>query len=217
MRNAASVDFYLDARASIYAGAWAPEVAAVKQLSAASIGEQHFLCEAAWVILNAGFRESVVRERFSYLSLCFHDWESAAAISRDAERCVRTARAAFANDRKLSAIASCSAIVATNGFEVFWQGVSRDPITALQQLPHIGPVTVWHLAKNLGFKVAKPDRHLERLARHFGYRDAHELCDVLAEQTGDTPDVVDSILWRYLATISETSRKRAKPPALKQL
>src|SRR5208282_930315 len=28
---------------------------------------------------------------------------------------------------------------------------------------YIGPITSWHLAKNLGFNVAKPDRQIEQL------------------------------------------------------
>jgi len=38
----------------------------------------------------------------------------------------------------------------------------------LQQLPFIGPVTAFHLAKNLGIEAVKPDRHLCRLSKLLG-------------------------------------------------
>jgi len=40
-----------------------------------------------------------------------------------------------------------------------------DKIAFCQTLPWIGPVTKFHLAKNLGIDAAKPDVHLDRLAK----------------------------------------------------
>src|SRR5204862_28581 len=43
--------------------------------------------------------------------------------------------------------------------------------TWLTRCPYIGPVTCWHLAKNVGMDVVKPDRHLVRMAQASGARD----------------------------------------------
>jgi hypothetical protein len=85
------------------------------------------------------------------------------------------------------------------GFSMFKREVLRDPISVLSQLPYIGPVTVWHLAKNLGLNVSKPDRHLVRVSNRFGFKSATQFCSSIARATGERVNVVDLIVWRYLA------------------
>lgn len=75
---------------------------------------------------------------------------------------------------------------------------SKDQVAALQNLPWIGPVTRYHLAKNLGVDVAKPDVHLERLARR-DRTTTKILCRRLARQSGYRVATVDTILWRACA------------------
>ena len=72
----------------------------------------------------------------------------------------------------------------------------------LKSLPYIGPVTCYHLAKNIGLQVAKPDRHLTRLANHTGYNDVQLFCEDISRQTGDSIPAVDIVLWRF-ASITE--------------
>ena len=70
----------------------------------------------------------------------------------------------------------------------------------METLPWIGPITKYHLARNLGIDVAKPDRHLVRLAKRFGYNEStgvQQMCEELAERTRDRIGVVDVVLWRY--------------------
>ncbi len=61
----------------------------------------------------------------------------------------------------------------------------------------IGPITSFHLAKNLGYPVAKADRHVQRLSDELGFRDAQQLCQYLSEWSGEPVPVVDVVLWRY--------------------
>lgn len=75
---------------------------------------------------------------------------------------------------------------------------SDDPVAALEAMPWIGQVTALHLAKNLGADVAKPDVHMERLARAEGTTTA-ELCERLSRETGYRAATTDSILWRACA------------------
>lgn len=161
--------------------------------------ETDLLREAAWVILCSGFRESVVHRLFDHISLCFCDWESAREIVRVAPACRLAAAGAFRNTAKIDAIINVAIRVNEVGFEAIKESIIRNPICVLQQLPYIGPVTVWHLAKNLGLDVAKPDRHLARLSAHIGFDSAHELCRAVAHSIGETTRIVDLVLWRYLA------------------
>ncbi|QFT76013.1 hypothetical protein FIU90_00520 [Erythrobacter sp. THAF29] len=73
-----------------------------------------------------------------------------------------------------------------------------DLIEFCAKLPWIGPVTKFHLAKNLGADVAKPDVHLNRLAEPEGVT-AQELCERLAKETGYRAATVDLVLWRACA------------------
>jgi hypothetical protein len=161
--------------------------------------EQVLLRESAWVILCSGFRERTVRRVFDYISLCFFDWESAEEVLMNRTTCVRAATRCFRNERKLNAIVSCARLISERGFDHLKGVILSDPIHSLQRFPLIGPITVWHLAKNLGLDVAKPDRHLVRLAKACGFEGVHDLCQHLSEMHKESVKVVDLLLWRYLA------------------
>ena len=73
-----------------------------------------------------------------------------------------------------------------------------DKVAALRALPWIGDITALHLAKNFGADVAKPDVHMERLARAEATT-TEELCSRLSIETGYRAATVDTILWRACA------------------
>lgn len=193
------LEFYARARGFVQER-YSAECAWQCGLDAEHYSESDLLREAAWVVLCSGFRESVVRAKFDYISLCFFDWESAELIQRNRQVCMRTASSAIANAAKIEAIVGIASRVAEARFERFRDAVRENPIHVLQELPFIGPITSYHLAKNLGFAVAKPDRHLARLARTAKMKSAHVLCAWIAGVTGDSVPFVDLVLWRYLAS-----------------
>lgn len=176
------------------------ELKAQQTLRVGLTSESDFLRECAWVILCSGFREKTIRGLFSYLSLCFCDWESASTIVEHEDLCRATAIAAFAHPAKIEAILNTARLIAKRGYSEYREWFCADPVHRLQGLSFIGPVTAYHLAKNLGFDVAKPDRHLQRLAVLLGFTDAHSLCGELSAVTGHPRASVDLILWRYCAT-----------------
>lgn len=162
--------------------------------------ETDLLREVAWVILCSGFNERVVRRWFDYLSLCFSDWESACAIVETIPECKLAAIKAFNNERKIDAIIASAVVIEERGFSRIKKSVLADPLSELRTFPYIGPVTVWHLAKNLGLGVAKADRHLKRLSNQLGFENVEKCCDYIASQSGNKIQVVDLVLWRYLAS-----------------
>ena len=170
--------------------------------------ETELLRESAWVILCTGFREAIVRRIFGHISLCFCDWESSSAIVAADPACKIAARSSFRNEAKLNAIFGVAAFVHELGFQVFKTSVVSEPIRQLRRLPFIGPVTVWHLAKNLGLNVAKPDRHLVRLSNGLGFRDTEEFCSAIAEVSGEDVKVIDLIIWRYLVDTARSGLRR---------
>jgi len=77
-----------------------------------------------------------------------------------------------------------------------------DMLRILETLNHIGPVTKYHLGKNLGLQVAKPDIHLVRIAETYCSKTnphslVQKLCKFLSDVSGDKVPTVDLILWRY--------------------
>lgn len=158
--------------------------------------ESDLLRESAWVILCSGFRERVVRRVFGNLSICFCNWVSAKCIFDKRDICRETALDVFRNERKINGIIGLAEKIHFDGFEKIRSQITLDPILTLRDFKYIGPVTAFHLAKNLGFQVAKPDRHLQMITEYSGFSDVHELCAKIASITDEPVAVVDGVLWR---------------------
>jgi hypothetical protein len=166
------------------------------------LNESCFLKELSWVILSSGMRERVIRKLFSSISKCFFDWKSSKLIIEHKEECFNRAIQNFNNKSKISAIIFAADFLNELDFSDFKISILKDPISVLQQFPYIGPTTVYHLAKNIGIQVAKPDRHLVRMAKAAGYSDVQLFCRIISQLSGDSIPVVDIVLWRY-ATIEK--------------
>ena len=172
-----------------------------------SLSESDFLREYAWVVLSSGMRGSVVKGLFGSFSRAFYDWKVPNLTGQKVQTARRRALLVFHNERKVDAIVYVINIINDITFSVFKQFMATDPLTELRALPFIGPVTCFHLAKNIGVDIAKPDRHLSRLSMALGFNCVQELCNVISSVTGDKPSVVDVILWRYATITPDYLRK----------
>jgi hypothetical protein len=121
------------------------------------------------VVLLAGMAEGVVRSRFDGVSQSFFNWRSAEQISASARSYTTRALTYFAHDGKIRAIAEGARIVTERTFQAVRTGIENDPFAKLREFPYIGPITAFHLAKNLGFNTAKPDRHMNRPCAAAGF------------------------------------------------
>jgi len=204
------MEAYLTARERVVADGFAAEIDWQDGQCLERVSESEFLREAAWVILSAGMRETVVRGRFGAISKAFLDWRSAVAIAECRPQCVQRALDAFRHPGKIEAIGSMATLVAEVGFDAYRDRLRVDGLNELQRLPFIGPVTRFHLAKNLGLDVVKPDRHLVRMASAAGFAGADNMCRVVAEVTGDRLATIDIVLWRF-ATLERDYLKWFQP------
>lgn len=139
-----------------------------------------FAREAIFVICNSGMKHTVARK--------IHDRVIAALEAG------RSASTAFGHAGKACAI------------DTIWERRDRlfsdfqtmpdddHRLAFLRCLPWIGDITKYHLAKNFGVDVAKPDVHLQRLARADGST-IDAMCRRLAAETGYRVATVDLILW----------------------
>jgi hypothetical protein len=190
---------YYIAKETLLREGYAGEVDWQYGVSLEKLDEGTFLRETAWVILASGIRETVIRQKFSKVSQSFFDWESATKIVRYADLCRSNALCHFAHPGKVDAILTVATHIHQQGFNNVATKIRERGVEYLQGFPFLGPTTSYHLAKNIGFPVAKPDRHLCKMAEKLGYISAQQLCADISELTGEPIPVVDIVLWRYSA------------------
>lgn len=121
----------------------------------------------------------------------------------------------FNNTRKANSFLSGSKKIAQEGFSVFKRRLKTRGVDMLQELPGLGPITKFHLAKNIGLvDAAKPDIWLERSAQHCSST-VDELVTYLSDRYGMSQHVVDVILWHYGADKGLGLMKKSSTPLQK--
>lgn len=138
-------------------------------------------CEYVWVVLNSGMKNTVAQKIMDRVWPRLINGEAISEV--------------FKHKGKVAAI------------EHVWKHrvdyfacfkAATDVVGWCASLPWIGDITKYHLAKNLGANVAKPDRWLVRLA-DAEKTTVDQLCRRLAIATGDRVATVDVVLWRACA------------------
>lgn len=155
---------------------WAESVGSPRNADAFGI-------EAAFVILNSGMKASVAAGIWARVRPRLH----AGLLIQGS--------GVFGHDAKAQAIDWIWANRADLFARFLTLATPEAQLDFLEALPWIGPVTKFHLAKNFGLEVAKPDRWLVRLAEAHG-RSVDDLCLGLAHASGDRVGLVDLVLWR---------------------
>jgi hypothetical protein len=144
-----------------------------------------FALEAIFVICNSGMKNTVAQRIFNRVEQALADGESASKV--------------FGHKGKAGAIDLIWRMrCGLHGAFLACESDS-ERLANLADLPWIGNITKYHLAKNFGVNVAKPDVHMQRLADHAG-EDVQAMCERLAGETGLRTATVDLILWRACAT-----------------
>ncbi|NKB37976.1 MAG: hypothetical protein GKR93_12570 [Gammaproteobacteria bacterium] len=192
------IEFYGKAKDIVVDSGYSWEIEWQESRNQEKISESEYLREYAWVILCSGFRESTIRKIFDSISLCFCDWESSEEIVRNEIVCKETALKVFGNKRKIDAIIKMSQILAEMGFSTLRENLASNPKSTLIAFPYIGEITYQHLLKNLGFEIAKSDRHLVKLASDLGVDSVADMCSSISKKTGESVNIIDIVLWRYM-------------------
>ncbi len=142
---------------------------------------EHFAIEAIYVICNSGMKASVAGPIFN--------------------RCLDAVSSGVSASTVFGHIGKAKAIdeIWHNRAELFeaYQ-LAEDKPGFCGTLPFVGPITMQHLAKNLGFNLAKGDVHLERLAKPEQCT-PQQLCERLSKLSGYSVAAIDTILWRACA------------------
>lgn len=197
----ALAELYFDLKRTVLEHGFASEIDWQSEVKFDSLSESMFLEQCAWVIVSSGFSYTSTCKIFPDLCNAFYDFESAIRIVRNRPRCTIVSLKFFNNHKKVEAIIGVAERVHRLGFDAVKQRLKDDPLNFLVELPFIGPVTMYHLAKNIGADIAKPDRHLMRISKAVGYSDPQSMCKDLSTLVGEKIAVIDIVLWRY-ATIN---------------
>jgi hypothetical protein len=196
-RTQGIIEAYLIAKNHVLNEGFGEEIDWQDSIHLCHVTESDFLRESAWVVLSSGMAEVVIRRKFPSLSGAFHYWRSAKEIIEDSEGCRKRALDIFRNNRKIEAILSIAQRVCRQGFDIVKRQVQQEGVRFIQSLPFMGPATSYHLAKNIGLDVVKPDRHLLRVAAAAGFETPEQLCKEITSVVGDRVSVVDLVIWRF--------------------
>lgn len=193
---------YYFAKLYIIKKGFADEIDWQNDLIFENLTEQKFLEEIAWVILSSGMNEQIIRKLFPKVSKIMFDFQSAEKIKNSKGECYFNAIQVFNHPGKINAILYAAEYVTNNSFEAVKLKINQNNISFLMSFPYLGNATAYHMAKNIGLNVAKPDRHLIRISKSFGFQSPTDLCNEISAAIGEKISTIDLVLWRY-ATIDK--------------
>lgn len=186
---------YLRAKRKVIEAGYWTEIHWQDELDLSRVTRQLFMREATWVILAAGLSDLTVRRLFPRIAALLHGFHPD-SISQD-RRVAEDIISVFKHRGKTAAIVEIATRLARLDDYGLRALLREDATGFIQTLPYMGPATSRHLAKNIGCQVAKPDRHLVRLARSARRRDPDALCGEISQWLGEPVAVVDLVLWRW--------------------
>ena len=137
-----------------------------------------FLQEYIWVVLNSGMKNQVARMIYERIKTAIRNGQPISSV--------------FRHKGKAGAILNMT-LAYDEIFKCYQEAESK--LKFLECLSYIGKITKYHLAKNLGMDICKPDRHLMRIATKYKTT-PQELCVKLSKETGFRIATIDVVLWR---------------------
>jgi len=182
-----------------------------------SVSAIDFWDEYVWAVYVSGFRAKTISKIWVKLLTAYDKLEliGEPAPSGVESEVRETAMKVFAHPRKTKAIIDASHIIRIGRNEVGWERFRDTNLSTpeqLQTLPFIGKITCYHLARNIGLlQYVKPDLHLVRMAKRWGFPSPQALCEYLAREFDMQPGIVDLVLWYSASTFGTKELDKPKP------
>jgi hypothetical protein len=164
------------------------------------ITDEYFLEELSWCIYNAGMKEAVIRQKWNDLRSIFQFFDAEDIVICENE-IFDMIVPVFNHKKKAEAvIASSKKVLNDRPIRNKISSMSdSEALEYLESYPFIGKITKYHIARNIGFDVVKPDRHLVRIADFLSYENPNSLVDDISLIVNEKKGFIDYILWQWLA------------------
>lgn len=197
MKQIQLLRYYYNAKQVVYNSGYFFEIYWQERQNIDTIDQNRFFSEYSWVVLSSGMKESVIRKKFDELTSIFCNWYSPAYVIENQLSIRKKALKAFNNPLKINALFFMANYLCSASIKDEVNSILKSGVQYLEKFPYLGPATSLHFAKNLGFNVSKPDRHLVRISEKFGFNCPLTFCKKISKYTGEKESVVDIVLWRY--------------------
>jgi len=196
-------------------------------LSLENLSDSYIFRELCWVIYCSGFRFDIVKKYWPSLSkgYCFFDVHKVASFLSDIENhAYEICRISGFNNLKKAkwCIQNAQRIIELNhekgdfgGLKGFFRHISlKEPFELVEFAPilvkdlkfkGIGNTTIFHLLKNFGINIFKPDIHVRRFLANIGlikndnslFKDICSAMQYLSDCTGLNIIELDTLLFNY--------------------
>lgn len=170
-----------------------------------TITPEFFWSEYIWVVYASGFSSKIISKLYPKLldaySLAKHEFLDYAHNHldiKDRGLYMKKSLSIVNNKIKAFSVFEMSHREGLALSDIGWDKYrsSLDNPEKLQRLPYIGPITCYHLARNLGqLKWVKPDLHLTRLSKHWGFADPIEMCKAIQKEVNMPLGLIDLVLF----------------------
>lgn len=171
--------FFNKAKVFMIENGYEDEIVWVEKQKFNEIDENHLFKQYVWVVLNSGFdnkKAEKIYDQFFENNMDFN------VIKHELKK--QAIKTGLDNHKEwFKKIKSLK--------------TDEEIISYIQTFPFMGNITKYHLARNIGIDVAKPDRHMNKVAAKFGYSDVNAMCKDISKTVDEKIGVIDTILWRY--------------------
>lgn len=187
---------------------YSDELERISSVNFDTVDDDFFFREYVWVVHATGFSAKAVGKFMPELLKAYGWWDKLAEDSF--EDMMGRVKPVCNNPQKAKAIYDTAkrmfqAMFPTSGKGMLWDDWKNDNLSSpelLTKLPYIGKITCFHLARNIGLlEFVKPDLHLVRMAKHWGFGNCVEMCETLQKHHAGNGGkklplgVIDLILW----------------------
>lgn len=168
--------FFYDAYTSIIDSGYGSEIDYIDSIKPIEKQDPYtFFLEYIWVVLNAGMKEQVARKIYERY---IENFDISIIRHPSKKRAIEGMMGDY--HKKFNELME-----------------SDNKVDYLESFSWIGPITKYHLARNIGIDTVKPDRHLVRLAEMFRFDNPSTMCKAIQKDNGTKLGTIDVILWRY--------------------
>lgn len=198
-----------------------------------SLNAKRLFTEVCWIVYCSGFRYNVVRKFWPSITKAFYGFDVYRVVEESHETYDAALRicevSGFRNRSKAAwCVENARRIlplenewVDQGGIRGFFEHLSNQKVSSLVQrapalvqelgFKGIGRITIFHLMKNVGIDIFKPDIHVRRLLTDMKLisnekADPEEICEAmtfLSTSSGYKISQVDTLLFAYGITIGD--------------